>query len=105
MLDNRWFPSADDPLIFVSEDQKLRALRSDMYFTAPEHGMQAATQAFAEDNELFLKVFATAFAKTLNLDRFDGPAGNACAAAAVVVPVVVPEVSVPAEQALNTVFV
>lgn len=40
--------------------------------------MNAVVQEFAADNKRFLKVFAYAWTKLMNADRFDGPRGNLC---------------------------
>lgn len=45
--------------------------------TDPE--LQAHAQDYAADNALFVAEFKAAWTKLMNADRFDGPAGNACA--------------------------
>ena len=47
------------------------ALKSDPQFLA-------IAQSYAEDNQLFLAAFKSAWTKMMNADRFKGPAGNVC---------------------------
>jgi len=42
--------------------------------------LAAIAKEYAADNNLFLKDFAAAWNKAMNVDRFDGPLGNVCSA-------------------------
>ena len=40
--------------------------------------LSIVSQQYADDNEMFLEEFATAWQKLSKIDRFDGPLGNLC---------------------------
>ena len=40
--------------------------------------LEAISEDYASDNQLFLDHFAAAWTKLSNIDRFDGPMGNVC---------------------------
>eukprot|EP00041_Stephanoeca_diplocostata_P023821 m.593203 g.593203 ORF g.593203 m.593203 type:complete len:555 (+) comp22392_c0_seq4:845-2509(+) len=61
-------------------------LKTDMWIRFdPE--LAAAGEEFAADNRVFLDVFATAWTKLMNADRFDGPGNNLCDSSALQEPV------------------
>ena len=52
-------------------------LRTDLLLRLDAESL-AIAQDYAEDNELFLVDFSSAWTKLMQADRFDGPAGNLC---------------------------
>ena len=76
LLDHTFGPrddALDEPLdrkgyVFTEEDLALIA--------DPEYN--AIVQVFAENEEVFEHVFAKAWTKIMNADRYDGPDGNVC---------------------------
>lgn len=67
--DGEEYEAVDNPGVYV--------LATDLALVwDPE--FKAQSVKYAEDNELFLKEFGSAWTALMNADRFDGPTGNVC---------------------------
>lgn len=81
LLDSEWHavnsPSAQK-LVYATSTTPYRYMTPYDLSLKWDSSFLPHVQAFAEDNELFLKEFISAWEKLMNLDRFDGPTGNVC---------------------------
>lgn len=79
LLAEKWEPytPAGGKEQYKASGKELYMLTTDLLFTYDPETLDAA-QAFAADNDVFLKEFAAAWTKMMNADRFDGPTGSVC---------------------------
>jgi len=62
---------------YKAEGKELYMLRTDLMLKADAE-YRAIAEEYAVDEQVFLEDFTAAWVKVMNLDRFDGPAGNLC---------------------------